>query len=64
MLKAPETREEWAAHTEPARRIARFRFARDKVRKIIDGKPELTDEELLALAALLAEAAAARARAA
>jgi hypothetical protein len=48
-----QTREEWAASTERARRLARFKYAMDRVAKIADGEPRLTDEELTALADVL-----------
>jgi uncharacterized Fe-S cluster-containing radical SAM superfamily protein len=47
------TREEWAASTERARRLARFKYAMDRVVKIADGEPRLTDEELAELADVL-----------
>ena len=39
--------------TENARRAARFKFAQDRIRKIVDGMPPLTDEQLSTLAVLL-----------
>jgi hypothetical protein len=39
--------------TEPARRAARYKFAQDRIRKIVDGMPPLTDEQLSKLAVLL-----------
>jgi hypothetical protein len=39
--------------TENARRAARFKFAQDRIRKIVDGMPPLTDEQLAKLAVLL-----------
>lgn len=50
MPRTETTREEWAASTVHARRLARFGFAMDRVRKIADGEPRLTDEELTELA--------------
>jgi hypothetical protein len=41
------------AQNENARRAARFRFAQDRIRKIVDGAPPLTDEQLAKLAVLL-----------
>jgi len=46
-------REERAAFTEHARREARFKFAEDRVRKIVDGAPKLTDAQRARLASLL-----------
>jgi len=39
--------------TENARRAARFKFAQDRIKKIVDGMPPLTDEQLSKLAVLL-----------
>ena len=39
--------------TEPARRAARFKFAQDRIKKIVDGMPPLTNEQLSKLAVLL-----------
>jgi hypothetical protein len=39
--------------TEDARRAARFKFAQDRVQKIVDGMPKLSDEQLSRLAVLL-----------
>jgi hypothetical protein len=39
--------------TEPARRAARFKFAEARIKKIVDGMPPLTDEQLSKLAVLL-----------
>lgn len=39
--------------TEVARRAARFKFAQARVKKIVDGMPPLTDEQLAKLAVLL-----------
>lgn len=52
------TREERAAATEGARRASRYRFAEERIRKIVDGAPPLTPEQLAKLAALLRPAAA------
>jgi hypothetical protein len=56
-VRTPQTREEWAEHTEPARRIARFGWAVQRCQRIADGTPKLTSSELDQLAALFAEAA-------
>ncbi len=53
MPRTETTREQWAASTLGARRLARFRFALERVTKIADGEPRLTDEELTELAAVL-----------
>jgi hypothetical protein len=45
--------EDHVAATEPARRAARFKFAQDRIRKIVDGMPPLTEEQLSSLAVLL-----------
>lgn len=39
--------------TENARRAARFKFAQDRIKRIVDGLPPLTDEQLTKLAVLL-----------
>jgi hypothetical protein len=53
-VAVPErTAEEWREQTEEARRSARFKFARLRVRKIVDGSPELTVEQLAELAAII-----------
>jgi hypothetical protein len=36
-----------------ARRNARFTYAQRRIRKIVDGSPELTDEQLSKLAAII-----------
>jgi hypothetical protein len=41
------------ANRETAIRAARFRFARDRINKIVNGWPKLTDEQLAQLALLL-----------
>lgn len=38
---------------ENARRAARYKFAQDRIKKIVDGMPPLTDEQLANLATLL-----------
>jgi hypothetical protein len=40
--------------TEDARRAARYKAAEARIRKIVDGAPEFTDEQLRQLAVLLA----------
>ena len=47
------TAEEWRDSTEDARRLARYKFAEDRIRRIVDGMPPLTDEQLTKLAVLL-----------
>lgn len=47
------TVEERREATEGARREARFRFAQDRIRKIVDGAPPLTETQRARLAALL-----------
>jgi hypothetical protein len=47
------TAEEWREQTEEARRAARYRFASDRIRKIVDGMPPLTGEQRSKLALLL-----------
>ena len=39
--------------TEKARRAARYTFAQKRIKKIVDGMPPLTDEQLSKLAVLL-----------
>ena len=39
--------------TENARRAARYTFAAKRIKKIVDGMPPLTDEQLSKLAVLL-----------
>jgi hypothetical protein len=51
-----QTREQWLQLTENARREARYRFAEDRVRKIVAGAPALTDQQRAKLAAILAPA--------
>jgi len=51
-------RSEWTAadyreHTEAARRSSRFKFAEERIRKIVAGWPPLTGEQLEGLAVLL-----------
>ena len=47
------TTEDWRDATEGARRAARFKFAEDRIKRIVDGMPPLTDEQLAKLAVLL-----------
>jgi hypothetical protein len=47
------TAEEWRDATTEARRNARFKYAEDRIRKIVDGMPPLTDDQLAKLAVLL-----------
>jgi DNA-directed RNA polymerase subunit K/omega len=49
-------REQWLERTENARRAARFKFAAQRVRKIADGDPPLTDEQRAELATILTQA--------
>ena len=45
--------EEMRAGTEDARRIARFKAAEDRIRRIVDGAPPLTETQKAKLAILL-----------
>ena len=47
------TAEEWREKTEGARREARYKFAEDRIKRIVDGMPPLSDEQLAKLAILL-----------
>lgn len=47
------TPDDWRDATEDARRSARYRFAQDRIKRIVDGMPPLTDEQLSRLAVLL-----------
>ncbi len=47
------TREERSDALINARRAARYKFAEDRIRKIVDGAPPLTAEQLDRLAAIL-----------
>jgi hypothetical protein len=47
------TREEWAASTEDARRLARYKAAIERARRIREGKPRLTDEQLAFVAKVI-----------
>jgi hypothetical protein len=44
------TPEQWLQATENARREARFRFARERIDKIVSGTPPLTDRQRVELA--------------
>lgn len=44
------TPEQWQQATENARRAARYRFARDRIDKIVSGSPPLTTEQRAELA--------------
>jgi hypothetical protein len=47
------TPEQIAEATEDARRASRFKFAEDRIRKIVDAAPPLTPEQRERLALLL-----------
>jgi len=47
------TPDDWRENTEDARRQARYKFASDRIKKIVDGMPPLTDEQLSRLAAII-----------
>jgi hypothetical protein len=47
------TDEERRQQTEEARRAARYQFARERIKRIVDGSPPLTEEQLSDLAVLL-----------
>jgi hypothetical protein len=51
------TREQWAARTETARRIARFNKLLERARAAVDGEPRLTPDELRQLAGVFGTAA-------
>src|SRR6266568_9520167 len=53
-LMAERTEEQRRQQTLEARRAARARFAEDRIRKIVDGAPRLTDEQIAKLLVLLA----------
>jgi hypothetical protein len=50
------THQERSQATLPARREARFRYAQERIRKIVEGAPPLTQEQRDKLAALLRSA--------
>jgi len=45
--------EEMSAALEDARRESRFKAAQSRVKRIVEGSPELTDEQLDQLAAII-----------
>ena len=45
--------EEMSAALEDARRLSRFKAAEQRIKRIVDGMPALTDEQLSKLAVLL-----------
>lgn len=45
--------EEMSAALEDARRLSRFKAAEERIKRIVDGMPQLTDEQLAKLAVLL-----------
>lgn len=47
------TADDYRAKTEDARRAARYKFARERIKRIVAGSPPLTDQELSDLAVLL-----------
>ena len=47
------TADEWRDNTEEARRSARYKFAEDRIKRIVAGMPPLTEEQLTRLAVLL-----------
>ena len=47
------TAEEWREQTKEARRSARFKAAANRIKRIADGSPELTDEQRAELAAII-----------
>jgi hypothetical protein len=49
----PRSREQRQQQTENARRQRRYRFARERIGKIVTGAPPLTTEQRLELARLL-----------
>lgn len=49
-LPTPEERRE---ATEPAPLAARYKYAEDRIQRIVDGMPPLTDEQLSRLAAII-----------
>lgn len=53
MELSTRTTAEWREATENARRLARFKFAEQRIRKIVDGAPPLTQEQRDRLALIL-----------
>jgi hypothetical protein len=47
------TPDQWRDATEEARRSARYKFAEDRIRRIVAGMPPLSEEQLSRLAVLL-----------
>jgi hypothetical protein len=47
------TADDYRTHTETARRNARFKSAEERIKRILDAAPPLTDEQRLRLAAIL-----------
>jgi hypothetical protein len=47
------TTEEWREATEHARREARYKFAQERIRRIVDGAPPLSQEQRDRLALML-----------
>lgn len=47
------TPDEFRERTETGRRESRFRFAKDRIQKIVDGAPRLTPEQFAELRDLL-----------
>lgn len=48
-----QTPEQIAEATTEGRRASRFKAAEDRIKRIVDGMPPLTDEQLAKLAVLL-----------
>jgi len=47
------TTEDYRDRTENGRRLSRFKAAEERIRRIVDGSPPLTEQQLSALAVLL-----------
>lgn len=52
-MAEPRENERTPQQLEDARRNARYTFAQRRIKKIVDGMPSLTDEQLSSLAVLL-----------
>lgn len=52
------TADDYRTHTEDARRSARYKFAQERIKRIVNGYPPFTDEQLSGLAVLLTPEAA------
>lgn len=52
-MAEPREDERTSPHLEDARRNARYTYAQRRIKKIVDGAPPLTDEQLSSLAVLL-----------